>query len=297
LCGGLGSPIPCTGAPASANGLVILTGRFSNCSPDHPRHEDVGRPKCESAKNHREINPNVEVRLHNAASHDNALDILAQYDMWWRHGNFPTRYLTNDACVLLKSPTFMVHFPLRGQASVLRAFERPCYVVCIPSRPARHGAELRGRRRPGRLPGIIAAFSDGNFETRLGKQFADWRLLLFNALEMKFRNSASAAIRNARCARDRPLPKLIDYQHFAGSSGTAAPASNPDEVTVQEMKRALDDPKLGIKVIDVRGRTNIKSAYQRDPLFPLSVLPNASRNWTPTGACISLQERGAFHEG
>jgi adenylyltransferase/sulfurtransferase len=77
------------------------------------------------------------------------------------------------------------------------------------------------------------------------------------------------------CGENPTITKLIDYQQFCGiAPEPAVPLSNPDEVNVQEMKRALGDPKLGIKVIDVREPDEYQIAHVDGvPLFPLSVLP------------------------
>jgi adenylyltransferase/sulfurtransferase len=286
--GGLGSPIAMYLAAAGIGKIGIVdfdTVDFSNLQRQiiHGTN-DVGRPKCESAKEtiHR-INPNVEVVLHNAAINSaNALEILAQYDIVVDGtDNFPTRYLTNDACVLLKKPNvYGSIFRFEGQASVFAPhLNGPCYRCLYPEPPppgmvpsCAEGGVL------GVLPGIIGCIQATEIlKLALGKGSSlIGRLLLFNALEMKFRE-----LRLRRdpqcplCGENPTVTKLIDYQQFCGiAPEPAVPVSNPDEVTVQEMKRALDDAKLGIRVIDVREPDEYQIAHVNGvPLFPLSVLP------------------------
>ena len=286
--GGLGSPIAMYLAAAGIGKIGVVdfdTVDFSNLQRQiiHGT-DDVGRPKCDSAKEtiHR-INPNVEVVLHNAAINSgNALDILAQYDIVVDGtDNFPTRYLTNDACVLLKKPNvYGSIFRFEGQASVFAPhLNGPCYRCLYPEPPppgmvpsCAEGGVL------GVLPGIIGCIQATEIlKLALGKGSSlIGRLLLFNALEMKFRE-----LRLRRdpqcplCGENPAITKLIDYQQFCGIvPEPAAPVANPDEVTVQEMKRALDDPKLGIKIIDVREPDEYQIARVNGvALFPLSVLP------------------------
>jgi adenylyltransferase/sulfurtransferase len=286
--GGLGSPIAMYLAAAGIGKIGVVdfdTVDFSNLQRQiiHGT-SDVGRSKCESAKEtiHR-INPNVEVVLHNAAINSgNALDILAQYDIVVDGtDNFPTRYLTNDACVLLKKPNvYGSIFRFEGQASVFAPhLNGPCYRCLYPEPPppgmvpsCAEGGVL------GVLPGIIGCIQATEIlKLALGKGSSlIGRLLIFNALEMKFRE-----LRLRRdpqcplCGENPTITKLIDYQQFCGIvPEPAVPVSNPDEVSVQEMKRALDDPKLAIKVIDVREPDEYQIAHVDGvPLYPLSVLP------------------------
>ncbi len=231
----------------------------------------------------RGINPNCEVVIHNTRiSSENAFDLIRPYDIVVDGtDNFPTRYLTNDACVLLKKPNvYGSIFRFEGQASVFAPhLGGPCYRCLYPEPPppgmvpsCAEGGVL------GVLPGIIGCIQATEIlKLALGKGSSlIGRLLLFNALEMKFRE-----LRLRRdplcpmCGENPTITKLIDYQQFCGIvPEPAAVMSNPDEVTVQEMKRALDDPKLGIKVIDVREPDEYQIAHVDGvPLFPLSVLP------------------------
>ena len=286
--GGLGSPIAMYLAAAGIGKIGIVdfdTVDFSNLQRQiiHGT-DDVGRPKCESAKEtlHR-INPNVEVVLHNTVLNSgNALDILAQYDIVVDGtDNFPTRYLTNDACVLLKKPNvYGSIFRFEGQASVFAPhLNGPCYRCLYPEPPppgmvpsCAEGGVL------GVLPGIIGCIQATEIlKLALGKGSSlIGRLLLFNALEMKFRELRLRPDPQCPlCGENPTITKLIDYQQFCGIvPETAAAAGNPDEVSVQDMKRALEAPQLGIKVIAVREADEYQLAHVSGvPLLPLSVLP------------------------
>ena len=286
--GGLGSPIAMYLAAAGIGKIGIVdfdTVDFSNLQRQIIHGTpDVGRPKSESAKDTiQRINPNVEVVLHNTRiTSQNALDILAQYDIVVDGtDNFPTRYLTNDACVLLKKPNvYGSIFRFEGQASVFAPhLNGPCYRCLYPEPPppgmvpsCAEGGVL------GVLPGIIGTIQATEIlKLALGKGSSlIGRLLLFNALEMKFREVRLRPDPQCPlCGENPTVTKLIDYEMFCGiTPQPAASASNPDEVTVQEMKKALDTPSLRIKVIDVREPDEWQIArIDGVPLIPLGTLP------------------------
>jgi adenylyltransferase/sulfurtransferase len=102
------------------------------------------------------------------------------------------------------------------------------------------------------------------------------RLLLFNALDMKFRELKLRRDSQCPVCGEHPIIKeLIDYEMFCGIVPEAEPTSNPDEVTVQDMKKALDNPGLNIKVVDVREPDEYEIAKVAGvPLLPLSELPS-----------------------
>src|SRR5436190_5906563 len=286
--GGLGSPIALYLAAAGIGKIGIVdfdSVDFSNLQRQiiHTT-ADVGRPKTASAKETiNAINPNVEVVLHNARlTSENALDIIGPYDVVVDGtDNFPTRYLTNDACVLLKKANvYGSIFRFEGQASVFAPhLGGPCYRCLYPEPPppgmvpsCAEGGVL------GVLPGIIGCIQAAEIlKLALGKGSSlIGRLLLFNALDMKFRElKLRRDPQCPLCGENPTITKLIDYEQFCGIPAEPAnPAANPDEVTVQEMKRALDDPGLGIKVIDVREPDEYQIAHIGGvPLVPLSVLP------------------------
>ena len=286
--GGLGSPIVMYLAAAGIGKLGIVdfdTVDFSNLQRQIVHGTaDVGRLKGESAKDTiNRINPNTEVVLHNVRfSAENALDLVAGYDIVVDGtDNFPTRYLTNDACVLLKKPNaYGSIFRFEGQASVFAPhLGGPCYRCLYPEPPppgmvpsCAEGGVL------GVLPGIVGCIQATEIlKLALGKGSSlIGRLLLFNALEMKFRELKLRRDPQCPLCGDQPsITKLIDYEVFCGiPTEPVNPAANPDEVSVHDMKQALDDPKRGIKVIDVREPDEYEIAHiQGVPLCPLSTLP------------------------
>src|SRR5882672_5860571 len=129
----------------------------------------------------------------------------------------------------------------------------------------------------GVLPGMIGTIQATEIlKLALGKGSSlIGRLLLVNALEMKFRELKLRRDRECPLCGEHPtITQLVDYEQFCGiTAEPEAAAGNPDEITVQEMKRALDDPKLGIRVIDVREPDEYQIAHVVGvPLFPLSTL-------------------------
>jgi len=285
--GGLGSPIAMYLAAAGVGKLGILdfdSVDFSNLQRQilHGT-EDVGRPKTQSASETiKRINPNVEVVVHNARlTSENALDLLRPYDIVVDGtDNFPTRYLTNDACVLLKKPNvYGSIFRFEGQASVFAPhLGGPCYRCLYPEPPppgmvpsCAEGGVL------GVLPGIVGTMQATEIlKLALGKGSSlIGRLLLFNALDMKFRELKLRRDPKCPMCGDNPtITELIDYEMFCGiTPEPAVSKSNPDEVSVEEMQRAMKDPKLGIKIIDVREPDEYQIAHINGvPLYPLSTL-------------------------
>jgi molybdopterin/thiamine biosynthesis adenylyltransferase/rhodanese-related sulfurtransferase len=285
--GGLGSPIAMYLAAAGIGKIGIVdfdVVDFSNLQRQiiHGT-EDVGRPKAESAKETlKRINPNVDVVMHQTRiTSENALELIRPYDIVVDGtDNFPTRYLTNDACVLLRKPNvYGSIFRFEGQASVFAPhLGGPCYRCLYPEPPppgmvpsCAEGGVL------GVLPGIIGTIQATEIlKLALGKGSSlVGRLLLFNALDMKFRELKLRRDPQCPLCGDRPtITELIDYEMFCGiMPAPAASAGHPDEVTVHEMKRALTDPKLGIRVIDVREPDEYEIAHiDGVPLLPMSVL-------------------------
>jgi adenylyltransferase/sulfurtransferase len=286
--GGLGSPIAIYLAAAGIGKIGIVdfdTVDYSNLQRQILHTDaDVGRSKAESAKETiRGINPHCEVVIHNTRiSSENALDLIRPYDIVVDGtDNFPTRYLTNDACVLLKKPNvYGSIFRFEGQASVFAPhLGGPCYRCLYPEPPppgmvpsCAEGGVL------GVLPGIIGCIQATEIlKLVIGKgNLLVGRLLLFNALDMKFRELKLRRDPACPVCGEHPtIKELIDYEMFCGIEPTPVDNGNPDEVTVQEMKKALDDPKLGIKVIDVRELFEYEIAHVDSvPLLPMSELQN-----------------------
>ena len=286
--GGLGSPIALYLAAAGIGKIGIVdfdTVDYSNLQRQILHSDaDVGVSKADSAKaTINALNPNVEVVLYKTRiSSENALDIIRPYDIVVDGtDNFPTRYLTNDACVLLKKPNvYGSIFRFEGQASVFAPhLGGPCYRCLYPEPPppgmvpsCAEGGVL------GVLPGIIGCIQATEIlKLALGKGTTlIGRLMLFNALDMKFRELKLRRDPKCPVCGDHPtVTELIDYEMFCGVVPEPLnPGQNPDEVTVQQMKAALDDPKLGIRVIDVRDPDEYEIAHVAGvPQIPLGTLP------------------------
>ncbi len=188
-------------------------------------------PEAESAKETiRSLNPHCEVVIHNTRiSSENALDLIRPYDIVVDGtDNFPTRYLTNDACVILKKPNvYGSIFRFEGQASVFAPhLGGPCYRCLYPEPPppgmvpsCAEGGVL------GVLPGIIGCIQATEIlKLAIGKgNLLVGRLLLFNALDMKFRELKLRRDPACPVCGDHPtIKELIDYEVFCGIEPTPA---------------------------------------------------------------------------
>ncbi|MCT7951304.1 molybdopterin-synthase adenylyltransferase MoeB [Ancylothrix sp. C2] len=218
----------------------------------------VGKPKIESAKSRiLEINPFCKVDLYETRlTADNALDIFQAYDVIVDGtDNFPTRYLVNDACVLLNKPNvYGSIFRFEGQASVFNYQDGPNYRDLYPEPPppgmvpsCAEGGVL------GILPGIIGCIqATETIKIILGQGATlSGRLLLFNALDMKFREL------KLRPNPVRPvIDKLIDYEFFCGVTQAKAEEEKrkmeQSEMTVTELKELIDSGAKDFVLLDVR---------------------------------------------
>ncbi|MEH2119671.1 molybdopterin-synthase adenylyltransferase MoeB [Nostoc sp.] len=218
----------------------------------------VGKPKIESAKNRiHEINPYCQVDLYETRlSSENALEILQPYDIVVDGtDNFPTRYLVNDACVLLNKPNvYGSILRFEGQASVFNYKGGPNYRDLFPEPPppgmvpsCAEGGVL------GILPGIIGLIqATETVKIILGKgNTLSGRLLLYNALDMKFREL------KLRPNPIRPvIEKLIDYEQFCGipqaKAEEAKQQMESQEMTVKDLKELLDSGAKDFVLLDVR---------------------------------------------
>jgi sulfur-carrier protein adenylyltransferase/sulfurtransferase len=260
--GGLGSPLLLYLAAAGIGRIGIVDFDivdFSNLQRQVIHGTSwVGKPKIESAKNRiLEINPFCQVDLYETRiSSENALDIMKPYDVIVDGtDNFPTRYLTNDACVLLGKPNvYGSIFRFEGQATVFNYEGGPNYRDLYPEPPP-----------PGMVPscaeggvlGVLCGIIGGIQATEtikiiLGKgETLSGRLLLYNALEMKFREL------KLRPNPVRPvIEKLIDYEQFCGIPQAKAEEAKQQmdiqEMTVQELKQVLDSGANDFVLLDVR---------------------------------------------
>jgi sulfur-carrier protein adenylyltransferase/sulfurtransferase len=305
--GGLGSPIAMYLAAAGIGKIGIVdfdTVDYSNLQRQILHTDaDVGRPKAQSAKETiLGINPHCEVVIHNTRiSSENALELIRPYDIVVDGtDNFPTRYLTNDACVLLKKPNvYGSIFRFEGQASVFAPhLGGPCYRCLYPEPPppgmvpsCAEGGVL------GVLPGIIGCIQATEIlKLAIGKGTSlVGRLVLFNALDLKFRELKLRKDPQCPICGEHPtIKELIDYETFCGIEKEPENLGNPDEVTVQEMKKALDNPKLGIKVIDVREAFEYEIAkVEGVPLLPMSELQQRFTELDPNTQYYLLCKVGA----
>jgi sulfur-carrier protein adenylyltransferase/sulfurtransferase len=287
--GGLGSPIAMYLAAAGIGKLGIVD--FDAVELSNLQRQilhgtpDVGRPKTQSARDslHR-LNPKVQVILHDTRlTSENALEIIRPYDIVVDGtDNFPTRYLTNDACGLLRKPNvYGSIFRFEGQASVFAPhLGGPCYRCLYPEPPppgivpsCAEGGVL------GVLPGIIGLIQATEILKLILGQGTSLlnRLLLFNALDMQFRElKLRRDPQCPLCGQNPSITQLIDYQTFCGAPPPSTPNTmHPDEVTVHDLKQALDNPKLGILVLDVREPDEHQIASINGArLLPLSTLAN-----------------------
>src|ERR1700719_2457283 len=223
--------------------------------------KDVGRKKLDSAADTMlDINPYVQIDRHEVAlSSENALQILRDYDIVVDGtDNFPTRYLVNDACVLLGKPNvYGSIFRFEGQATIFAYPGGPCYRCLYPEPPppglvpsCAEGGVL------GVLPGIVGTIQAAEtLKLIIGKgQSLAGRLLLFDALAMKFRELKLRKNPECPVCGEHPtVTKLIDYAEFCGIRGEEAPAppTTVPEMTPRELKSRLDrGDKLFI--LDVR---------------------------------------------
>jgi adenylyltransferase/sulfurtransferase len=297
--GGLGSPIAMYLAAAGIGRLGIVdfdTVEFSNLQRQILHGTgDVGRSKCRSAQETiRRLNPEVEVVIHETRlTSANALEILAPYDIVVDGtDNFPTRYLTNDACVFLKKPNvYGAIFRFEGQASVFAPhLGGPCYRCLFPEPPppgtvpsCAEGGVL------GVLPGIVGCIQATEIlKLALGRGTSLMgRLLLFNALDMNFRElKLRRDLQCPVCGEHPTITHLIDSEQFCSARGEPPPATtSSDEVSVQDLRRALADPALGVLAIDVREPQEHQIARIEGVTFiPLGTLPERYNELDPNQA-------------
>ena len=262
--GGLGSPSLLYLAAAGVGTLGIV--EFDVVDESNLQRQiihgqsDVGRSKAQSARDSiKEINPYVEVIVHKTQlDSDNALEIFAQYDLIVDGtDNFATRYLVNDACVLLGKPyVWGSIYRFDGQASVFWAEHGPCYRCLYPEPPP-----------PGMVPscaeggvlGVLCA-SIGSIQVNeaiklivgIGDPLAG-RLMIYDALEMSYR---TVRVRKDPecpvCGKNPTITGLIDYDAFCGTvSEDAQQAAAGSTITATELKEMLDRGD-DIFLVDVR---------------------------------------------
>ena len=283
--GGLGSPLSLylTAAGVGTLGIVDFdVVDYTNLQRQiiHTT-DDVGRKKLDSASEKlKAINPFINLKtFETRLSSENALEIFRDFDIIADGtDNFPTRYLVNDACVLLGKPNvYGSIFRFEGQASVFWAEKGPCYRCLYPEPPppglvpsCAEGGVL------GILPclvGVIQATEVIKLILGQGEPLIG-RLLLVDALAMKFRELKLRKNPDCpACGTHPTVTKLIDYNEFCGIRGEEKPVeTGVPEVQVEELKRRLDAGE-DIFVLDVREPHEYQICNINGYLIPLGDLP------------------------
>ena len=263
--GGLGAPLGLYLAAAGVGTLGIVD--FDKVDFTNLQRQvafgtsDVGRPKIEAAAERLgNLNPEIQIKSYETQlTSENALEIFRDYDIIVDGtDNFPTRYLVNDACVLLGKPNvYGSIFRFEGQASIFGYPDGPCYRCLYPEPPppglvpsCAEGGVL------GVLPGIIGsiqAMETLKLILKTGEPLVG-RLLLFDALGMKFRELKLRKNPDCPvCGTNPSITKLIDYAEFCGIRGEEAPVpqTSVPEITPRELKARLDRGD-DLYVLDVR---------------------------------------------
>ncbi len=308
--GGLGSPAAMYLAAAGVGRIGIMD--FDIVDESNLQRQIIhgmstlGKPKLESAKARMlDINPGIQIDTYfEPLTSENALRIFAEYDVVADGtDNFPTRYLVNDACVLLNKPNvYGSIFRFEGQASVFWAEHGPCYRCLYPEPPppglvpsCAEGGVL------GVLPGIIGVIQAteviklliGEGEPLIG------RLLLYDALDMKFRELKLRKDPTCPiCGEHRTIDHLIDYEAFCGStiqgvSATGTPGVAIEEISVTELDKRLKAGLNGATLIDVREPHEWEIVHlDAAKLIPRLQLPNHLNELSQTDELLVMCRSG-----
>jgi len=284
--GGLGAPLGLYLAAAGVGRLGLVdfdVVDFTNLQRQIAfGTADVGKSKAQAARARlSDLNPDIQIEaFETQLTSANALELFKDFDIIVDGtDNFPTRYLVNDACILLGKPNvYGSIFRFEGQATVFGMPDGPCYRCLYPEPPppglvpsCAEGGVL------GVLPGIVGSIQAmetiklilGRGDSLVG------RLLLFDALGMKFRELKLRKNPNCpMCGEHRTINKLIDYYEFCGVRGEEAPA--PDlavpEITPKELKTRLDKGD-DLFILDVREPHEYQICNLNGYLIPLGDLP------------------------
>jgi molybdopterin/thiamine biosynthesis adenylyltransferase/rhodanese-related sulfurtransferase len=283
--GGLGAPSSLYLAAAGVGTLGLIDFDVVDETNLHRQilytEKDVGKSKVMTAKARLlEANPNIKINTYEERlTSENALEIFREYDIIVDGtDNFPTRYLTNDACVMLGKPNVYASiFRFEGQATVFDANRGPCYRCLYPKPPppglvpsCAEGGVL------GVLPGLIGLIqATETIKLILGKgDPLIGRLLVFDALGMKFEELRIR--KNPKCPLCSPNPEiraLIDYEQFCGIGEHDRLSREVASVTPKILKEEMSNGKK-ITLIDVREPHEYEIArIEGAKLLPLGELP------------------------
>ena len=302
--GGLGSPAAMYLAAAGVGTIGIVdfdVVDFSNLQRQIIHGTpDVGRTKLDSAKDRlHALNPHIDIQTYETAlSSANALKLFEPYDVILDGtDNFPTRYLTNDACVLLGKPNaYGSIFRFEGQASVFATKDGPCYRCLYPEPPppglvpsCAEGGVL------GVLPGVIGVIQATEaikLVTGIGEPLIG-RFLIYDALKMRFRELKLKKDPDCPvCGTHPTVTKLIDYEQFCGihpaapETTTVNTSGNATEITATELKQRLDKGDK-LKLVDVREPNEYQ--INRIPgtvLIPLGDIPRRYNELDPADEIV-----------
>jgi molybdopterin/thiamine biosynthesis adenylyltransferase/rhodanese-related sulfurtransferase/molybdopterin converting factor small subunit len=306
--GGLGSPVAMYLAAAGVGTLGIVdfdTVDFSNLQRQILHGTpDVGRSKLASAKDKLSaLNPEIDIQtFETALSSQNALKLFEPFDIIVDGtDNFPTRYLVNDACVLLGKPNaYGSIFRFEGQASVFATKDGPCYRCLYPEPPppglvpsCAEGGVL------GVLPGLIGviqATETVKLIMGIGEPLIG-RFLIYDALKMRFRELKLRKDPDCPvCGTHPTVTHLIDYEQFCGIT-PAAPepvkVNNATELTSLELKQRLDRGDK-LTIVDVREPNELQiNRIPGSVHIPLGDIPKRYNELDPDAELIMQCKSGA----
>ena len=286
--GGLGSPAALYLAAAGVGTIGIVD--FDKVEENNLQRQiihstkNIGTLKTESAKNTvKGLNPNIIINLHNVKlDSKNALEIMKDYDVVIDGSdNFLTRYLVNDACVLLKKPNvYGSIFRFEGHASVFNYDGGPCYRCLFPNPPPRNAVPNCAEAGVlGILPGVIGTIQATEaLKIILDKgDVLSGRFLVYDALAMAFKELKLGKNKNCPICGESPrIKELIDYEEFCNMKEEEEKSLEEDEIGVKQLKEMIDTNEDFI-LVDVREEyewdiCKIKGAK----LIPLSQIMNGN---------------------
>jgi adenylyltransferase/sulfurtransferase len=302
--GGLGSPLGLYLAAAGVGTLGMVDFDVVDESNLHRQvlfgRSSVGRPKIQAAVDRlRDINPHIDVVPHELRlDSSNALELFRDYDIVVDGtDNFPTRYLVNDACVLLGKPNvYGSIFRFEGQVSVFWGARGPCYRCLFPEPPppglvpsCAEGGVL------GVLPGIIGSLQAneviklivGAGEPLIG------RLVLFDALRLKFRELKLRKNPECPICSEHPTQTgLIDYEQFCGIDPHADAVEAAFEISTPELKSWLDEGRP-VTLLDVRNPQEFEiNRLAGAKLIPLPELQDRLGELDPADTIVTYCHHG-----